>query len=776
MNGNRLERIDASRLPPLPPADAFHLGTAAGPGKPTISVDATSLKRDGVPWLGVMGEVHYSRLDPATWHRELTKMKAGGLDVVASYVFWIHHEEVEGQFDFTGCRDLRRFVQTCAEVGLPVIIRLGPWCHGEVRNGGLPDWLLAKPLKPRTDDPEYLTHVRRLYTKIAEQLKGLLWKGGGPVLGVQVENEYAGPGEHLMTLRALARDVGLDVPLYIRTGWPSPATPLPFGQLLPLYGAYAEGFWSRELTDMPGSHWKAFTFETVRTDLEVGMDQLGQRPPGDEIDTPQYPYLTREIGGGMEQSYHRRIFITPNDTLAVVTTKIGSGSNLPGYYMYHGGTNPTGKLSTLNESQATNYWNDVPTLSYDFQAPLGQYGQIREPFAMLRRLHTFIADFGSALAPMRPVLPQAEVKAKTDTTTLRWSARIGPDTGFLFVSNYQRLQPMPPKEKTRLEVVLPNGREIKFPELTIPANSTFIWPMALKLAAGTLEYATAQVVARLSDPTGETLILAATPGVPVILAINTEKGTQVTSRVTAFRSVPGGIIAQNIAPSLDPAVTIRSAAGVTTRFLILDEVTSLRATKLSLAGSDHLVLTPGAAWVEDRKLHIESEGREAVEVSIYPPLGPAKLGDQTLTPTKSGAFSTYTLRPKPERPPTLELTQLSPPAAPRKIALGSQQVAQAPTDADFNAAAVYSIKLPPTLPPNSLARIHYVGDVARAYIDGHLITDQFFNGRVFDILIPPAPPPPKNSPSVSSPCKNPPPSTSTPKSAAPSPQAKPSST
>ena len=142
-----------------------------------------------------MGEFHYTRHPEGEWRDELLRIKAGGIDIVATYVFWIHHEEIAGQWDWSGRRDLRRFVQTAAEVGLLVAVRLGPWCHGEVRNGGLPDWLLAAGCEVRSDDPRYLVHARALYAEIARQLHGLLWKEGGPVFAVQIENEYSGPAE-----------------------------------------------------------------------------------------------------------------------------------------------------------------------------------------------------------------------------------------------------------------------------------------------------------------------------------------------------------------------------------------------------------------------------------------------------------------------------------------------------------------------------------------------------------------------------------------------------
>jgi hypothetical protein len=141
-----------------------------------ISVDSRSLSLDGKPWLPVMGEFHFARYPEKYWREELLKMKAGGVQVVATYIFWIHHEEVEGQFDWSGQRDLRHFVELCGQSGLYVYLRIGPWDHGEVRNGGFPDWLIDKKIPLRRNDPEYLRYVGRFYGQIGSQIKGLLWQ------------------------------------------------------------------------------------------------------------------------------------------------------------------------------------------------------------------------------------------------------------------------------------------------------------------------------------------------------------------------------------------------------------------------------------------------------------------------------------------------------------------------------------------------------------------------------------------------------------------------
>lgn len=107
-------------------------------------VDNLSLLKNGKRFLPVMGEFHYSRYEPADWEEEILKMKAGGIRIVAAYVFWIHHEERKGEWDFTGGRDLRGFLDVCGKTGMQVWLRIGPWAHGECRNGGFPDWLVKE--------------------------------------------------------------------------------------------------------------------------------------------------------------------------------------------------------------------------------------------------------------------------------------------------------------------------------------------------------------------------------------------------------------------------------------------------------------------------------------------------------------------------------------------------------------------------------------------------------------------------------------------------------
>ena len=163
--------IDASRPLSAPAPADFHGGTATNPHGKTIGLNERYLTLDGRPWLPVMGEFHYTRVPQNEWEEEILKMKAAGVDIIATYMIWIHHEEIEGHFDWSDERDLRSFVELCARHNMLVYPRIGPWAHGEVRNGGFPDWLLKKSAKTRSNDPVFLSYAKTWYDQIGEQLK-----------------------------------------------------------------------------------------------------------------------------------------------------------------------------------------------------------------------------------------------------------------------------------------------------------------------------------------------------------------------------------------------------------------------------------------------------------------------------------------------------------------------------------------------------------------------------------------------------------------------------
>ena len=479
----------------------------AGAQNREVKWDRHSLMIDGRRVCPVMGEVHYSRIPADEWPAEVRKMKEGGVTIIATYIFWNHVEEQEGVFRWDGQRNLRRFIEVCQQEQLPVVLRLGPFCHGEVRNGGIPDWVFTKGCKTRDENPVFLGLVERLYRQIFTQVQGLQWKDGGPVMAAQFDNEYRGRGEYLMALKQIATRIGFDLPFYTRTGWPELATPVPFGEMLPLYGDYADGFWERSIEETAGNYYKAFNFKAFRSSTAIATEQLGEQKERLNKGDEQYPYFTCELGGGMMAAYHRRPYIYPEDAYSMAIVKLGSGSNLLGYYMYHGGTNPEG-LTYLNETQrtiATNY-NDLPVKTYDFQAPLNEFGQKNPQYYMLRKLHLFMQDWGDVLAPMEASFPCKQDIEKGDDSFLRWAVRSKDGSGFIFVNNYERLQNLSAKKGVRLEAC-----GVRLPQLTIPAGTICIFPINIE----GIKFATAQLIAKRDGK----IYLEQIKGIPTTLAI-----------------------------------------------------------------------------------------------------------------------------------------------------------------------------------------------------------------------------------------------------------------
>ena len=427
-----------------------------GDGSKMYGYNSEYLTDNGRPILPVMGEFHFSRYPETEWKSALHNMKQGGVEIVATYVFWIHHEEAQGEWDFSGRRNLHDFLTCCQETHLKVWLRIGPWAHGECRNGGFPDWLVEKEKKGelciRTNDPVYLALVDKFFTKISEQAAGFMDKDGGPVIGIQIENEYGhagGPSDreegmaHMRKLKQIAEEKGMVTPYYSATGWGGAYVPEGF---LSVLGGYVDAPWAGHTHEMSAS--ENFLFQPFHDDANIASD-FSERQSSFTFDTDKVPYLTAELGGGLQVTAHRRPFPYPDDIEAQTICMLGAGANLIGYYMYHGGVNPDGKYTTLQESKATGYANDLPAKSYDFQTCLRENGLPAESYFRLRKHHIFIKNVENLLAPAKACLPE-NIPAPTDPEdmeTLRASFRYNAeeDCGFLFINNHQRKRKMTEK-------------------------------------------------------------------------------------------------------------------------------------------------------------------------------------------------------------------------------------------------------------------------------------------------------------------------------------------
>jgi hypothetical protein len=482
------------------------------------------LEVDGRPAIPVSGELHYSRVPRDRWAERLGLLRSMGVTVVSTYVIWVHHEPSSGVVSFEGGLDVAAFVCEAAAAGLDVVVRIGPWAHGEVRHGGFPDWVQSAPVAHRTDDPAYLDLVRHWYALVANELAALCGPDS-PIVGIQLENELVDQPEHLRTLKRLAREAGLSAPLWTATAWDG--AELPEGDLLPLYGGYSDGFWvDADASWQPGFRAQ-FRFSHEWDDPGIGADLrpgIGRRPPRPPAEG--WPIATCELGGGMATAYHRRPVPTAADLAALANVKLGSGSNWQGYYMAVGGLNPG---DDLQESLATGYPNDLPRFDYDFHAPIGAAGELAPSHAALRVQHAFLGAFGERLAAMPSTLPEARPGGDDDRSTLRWALRSDGESGFVFISQHQPHEPLEDVPGVQFSLAL-DGGDLIWPAqpVDVPAGTIARWPFNLPIGdGGVLRWATASVVTVLPDDV-PTLVLLAEPGIPVELAF--EVGTVRESR------------------------------------------------------------------------------------------------------------------------------------------------------------------------------------------------------------------------------------------------------
>lgn len=709
-----LDRIESPIVPALP-----GLG-GRNPAGRTIGFTNAYMTLDGRPWLAAAGEIHYARLEPRRWREALCLMKAGGIDIVSTYVFWIHHEERRGVFDWGGRRDLRRFVELCAEVGLHAIVRVGPFCHGEVRNGGLPDWLYGSPFAVRSNDGRYLDLVRRLYGEIGRQLEGLSFLQGGPVLGIQLENEYMHAGapwetvprpcrewvpsgtggkEHLRILKRIAVEAGIAAPVYTATAWGG--APFPQGEVLPLYGGYAFCPWNVTESSPVHAPTREYVFRDYRGPArrDVWFDP--------HYDPSTVPFACCEMGGGMQCWYGCRFTVPPESVEAMALVKLAGGCSLLGYYMYHGGSNPVGKGIFLNEHVA-------PRISYDFQAPLGESEQVRPSYHRLKRLHMFLGDFAEELAPTEPRLPAgAEDVDPRDAQTVRAAVRARGGAGFLFLNNYQDHAPTADHCGVAVEISSADGI-LRIPRaggFTLKSGACAVLPFRMRVGGLLLEYATAQPLARMEAGGVPHLFFFEHEGIQAEYCFPRD-GIASLDAPGCRREETSGRLVLRPEAGLGSAFTLRAADGTAAVFHTLTEGQSLGAYRFKLWGRERLVVTDAAAYEDGGILHLRrrSDEPDRADAFLFPavdvPLTAAGAGMETGT---EGCFQRLTV--------TL---------APRRVT--PRVVSAAPGDAE--------VFLPPQAFQGAvelLLAVDYDGDVGSAFLDGHLVADDFSNGRPWEI-------------------------------------------
>lgn len=598
----------------------------------TIGVNSFYLERNAKPFIPVIGEFHYSRYPHQYWDEQIKKIKAGGVTVVATYVFWNLHEFKEGKFDWTGDLNVRRFVELCATNGLEVLMRIGPFAHGEMRNGGLPDWLYGRPIDVRSNDPAYLHYVNRFYQEIGKQLRGLMFKDGGPVVGIQLENEYQhssapwaftyqdapkertvagrdkkitqdGVGinklgnefsdvgrDHMKTLKQLAIKAGLITPIYTATGWGF-ATIVEKGSI-PVMAGYAYPFWTASNSASP-----FYLFKDIHKNPDYSPVSY---------DVNLYPSMAAELGTGISVTYARRPRVPGESFLPLMVRTVGSGTNGLGFYMYHGGTTPSFGNFFMSEGSGLN------SKSYDYQSPLGEFGNATSGYFSLKLINYFLKSYGEVLAPLYPILPATNDSIKaTDTSTLRYAVRSDGNKGFVFMHNFQDHLVTPDKEGLKIDVDTKSGK-IKFPRtgtFTLKSGSSAILPFNLNIDGVELRMATVQPFCRFSNNGKQYNVFVSIDGImPEIVFEGKVKATGNDIKI----SMQGG---NTVVAFVEDKICEMQLNGI--NFLILPYNQALSSYLVGNVDK-HLVLTDAIATENGQNVTLISFGKNVYEFSIYP--------------------------------------------------------------------------------------------------------------------------------------------------------------
>ncbi|XP_075544262.1 beta-galactosidase-like isoform X2 [Dermacentor variabilis] len=343
-----------------------------------IDYENNRFLKDGEPIQIVAGGIHYFRTLPQQWEDRLITMKAAGLNAIQTYVEWSSHEPEEGRYDFEGNEDLVHFLNLAQHHDLLVLLRIGPYICAERDFGGLPYWLLSRnaSISLRTMDPEYTEPVQRYFAKLLPLIKPLLYANGGPIIAVQIENEYgsykACDLEYMAWLRDLVRHyLHYDVILYTTDGAGDG-----FLKCGKVDGAYTT-------VDFGPTSDPEKMFAVQRRHQERG------------------PLMNSEYYTGWLDHWAKRHSTVRTAAVASALDRILSMNASVALYMFHGGTS----FGVKSGANVDRYGFHPTTTSYDYDAPMTEAGDPTDKFHAIRDVIAKLYD----LKDVRELLVNARI-------------------------------------------------------------------------------------------------------------------------------------------------------------------------------------------------------------------------------------------------------------------------------------------------------------------------------------------------------------------------------
>lgn len=318
---------------------------------------------NGKPFTIYSGEMHYPRVPSEYWKHRLQMMKAMGLNTVTTYVFWNYHEEAPGKWNFSGEKDLWRFIKTAQEVGLYVIIRPGPYVCAEWEFGGYPWWLQKnKSLEIRRDNKAFLEECEKYISQLSKQIVPLQINNGGPIIMVQAENEF---GSYVAQRK--------DIPLEEHRKYSHKIKDmlLKGGISVPLFTSDGSSLFKG------GSIEGALPTANGESDIDVLRKSINEYNGG------KGPYMVAEYyPGWLDHWAEPFVKVSTEEVVKQTDLYIKNGISF-NYYMIHGGTN-FGFTSGANYNKEFDIQPDLT--SYDYDAPISESGWVTPKYHALRKI------------------------------------------------------------------------------------------------------------------------------------------------------------------------------------------------------------------------------------------------------------------------------------------------------------------------------------------------------------------------------------------------------
>lgn len=331
-----------------------------------LSIQGSQFIIEGRPIQIISGAIHYFRVVPEYWADRLTKLKAGGFNTVETYVPWNFHEPNEGEFNFEGMANLQQFIEIAGEIGLYVIIRPSPYICAEWEFGGLPAWLLADPgMRLRCYHMPFLAKVDAYYDELIPRLVPLLSTNGGPIIAMQIENEYGSYGndkKYLNYLKEALINRGIDVLLFTSDGP---------GDFM-LQGGMVPGVWAS---------------------ANFGSDPTGAFKKMNEYQ-PDQPLMCMEYWNGWFDHWGKEHHTRGAQEVANVLDEMLTAFASVNFYMFHGGTN----FGFYNGANFHDKYEPTIT-SYDYDVLVSESGDVTEKFHAVREVISKYVELGPLELP-----------------------------------------------------------------------------------------------------------------------------------------------------------------------------------------------------------------------------------------------------------------------------------------------------------------------------------------------------------------------------------------